>query len=136
MNYLKECQLIIDSYDTQEIIKSNLQLSNPFSIKFSTYSKYSSKISLSKDFSSYTSRQSYNKSKSILYNRIVIDKVDILTSSNYPDTKFYLLKTDFEDSTMLLFNLSDEKIKEKIEEKNNIYSICNEIQKVTILYRI
>lgn len=79
----------------------------------------------------------------IIYNRLVVDTIDVLVNEEYEGCEFYLLKNNNEDSTILLFSFnSNEKLKQilsldKSETSNdadnsniNINEYLNQIQKV------
>lgn len=139
------------------IIQEKLSVSNPFSLKFINYNKFSSKLSLILDdqtIETYRSFDSANKkvkanseydlknsnlnnlnnlnNRGTVYNRVVVDTLDILSSQEYESTPFYLFKSGTEDSTTLIFPLKEKNLKEKIEESSNLYSFLDEIQKVRI----
>jgi hypothetical protein len=127
------------------IIQEKLSVSNPFSLKFINYNKFNSKISVVLEDNMIETYRMASESKikanvlsnysnqGTVYNRIVVDTVDILSTQEYDSTNFYLFKSATEDSTILIFPLKQNNLKEKIDESNNLYKFLDEIQKVSSL---
>ncbi len=131
------------------IIQEKLSVSNPFSLKFIHYNKFNSKSTIVLEdtmIETYRSASEnkkanltnnletdnlINSNKGTIYNRIVVDTIDILTSQEYSSTPFYLLKSNSDDSTILIFPLKENNLKSKVEESNNLYNLIDEMQKVS-----